>query len=65
MEVPAAPKQAQTLEREWERWDAEHGFAWRVLAGVPTMADRARLEAGEEPGDPDPPEPPGLAAFFR
>jgi hypothetical protein len=31
------------LKREWERWDAEFGFAWRTLAGIPTPADRVRL----------------------
>jgi hypothetical protein len=45
-------------EREWEPWDAEYGFAWRALAGIPSPADRARL--GEQPADDDPPDPPGL-----
>jgi hypothetical protein len=36
------------------------GFAWRTLAGVPTLADRARLDAGKAPGEFEPPEPPGF-----
>jgi hypothetical protein len=55
-----SPKQAQALEREWERWDAQHGFAWRTLAGIPSPADRARYEAGERPADDDAPDPPGF-----
>jgi hypothetical protein len=55
-----SPARAQTLEREWVRWDEAHGFAWRVAAGIPTMADRACLDAGEEPGDSEPPGPPGF-----
>jgi hypothetical protein len=35
---------------------AAHGFAWRVAAGVPTLADRERLDAGEEPGEDEAPE---------
>jgi hypothetical protein len=31
-------------------WDRAYGFAFRVAAGIPTMADRARLDVGEEPG---------------
>jgi hypothetical protein len=46
-----SPAAAARLEREWERWDAEFGFAWRTLASIPTPADRARLDAGEEPGE--------------
>jgi hypothetical protein len=51
---------AARLERDWERWDAEHGFAWKTLAGIPTPADRARLEAGERPADGEPADPPGF-----
>jgi hypothetical protein len=56
-----SPAAVARLEREWERWDAESGFAWRTLAGIPTPADRARLEAGDEPGDPVPPEAAGAS----
>jgi hypothetical protein len=55
-----SPAAVARLERDWERWDAEYGFAWRTLAGIPTPGDRARVDAGEEPGDPEPPEPPGF-----
>jgi hypothetical protein len=41
-------------------WDVESGFAWRTLAGIPTMTDRARLDAGDQPGNDDPPDPPGF-----
>jgi len=54
-----SPAAVVRLEREWERCDAEYGFAWRTLA-YPDPADRARLDAGEEPGNPEPPEPPGF-----
>ena len=54
-----SPRSAQALEREWERWDADHGFDFRALAGVTTIQDRERLDAGEEVGD-DAPDPPGL-----
>jgi hypothetical protein len=40
--------------------DHAFGFAFRVAAGIPTMADRARLDEGEEPGGSEPPEPPGF-----
>jgi hypothetical protein len=46
-----SPAAVAKLEREWERWDAEYGFAWRTLAGVPTPADRVRLEPGEQAGN--------------
>ena len=55
-----SPLRAQRAEREWERWDAEHGFSWRVGAGYPTMADRLRLEAGDEPDTSAPPPPVAL-----
>jgi hypothetical protein len=55
-----SPAQIARLEKEWDEWEAEHGFSFRGAAGIPTPADRARLDAGEEPGDPEPPEPPGF-----
>jgi hypothetical protein len=55
-----SPKKAEALEREWLAWDRAFGFAFRVAAGIPTPADRTRLDLGEEPDDPVPPEPPGL-----
>jgi hypothetical protein len=55
-----SPAAVARLERKWELWDAESGFAWRTLAGIPTIEERERLAAGEEPGDPEPPEPPGF-----
>jgi hypothetical protein len=53
-----SPAQIARLEKAWDEWEAEHGFAWRVAAGVPTLADRERLDAGEkaEPGAPPPPK---------
>lgn len=55
-----SPKRVQYVEREWDAWNAEHGFAWRVAAGFPTVTDQARLKAGDLPGGTAPP-PPGLA----
>jgi hypothetical protein len=55
-----SPRQALALERAWLRWDRDHGFAYRIAAGIPTPADRERLDAGDEPEDPEPPEPPGF-----
>jgi hypothetical protein len=49
------------LESEWERWDAKHGFAGRTLAGVPTIGDRERLEAGGRAGRTEAASPPGFA----
>ena len=46
-----SPAAVARVEREWERWDGEYGFAWRTLAGVPTPADRAGYDAGERPGN--------------
>jgi len=34
--------------RAWRLWDAEHGIAWRLAAGLISLRDRARLAA-----DPD------------
>jgi hypothetical protein len=39
--------------------DPAYGFAFRVAAGIPTAADCARLEAGEQP-EPGAAPPPGL-----
>jgi hypothetical protein len=55
-----SPRQAVAVEREWEEWDAQYGFAWRTLAGTPSSADRARLEAGDRSGDHQPRDPPGF-----
>jgi hypothetical protein len=54
------PRNAAALEREWLAWDRAYGFAFRVAAGIPTMADRARLDAGERPADDEPADPPGF-----
>jgi hypothetical protein len=58
-----SPRKAQALERAWERWDARWGFSWRAAAGCPGPANRERLEAGEERGEFEAPEPPGLDLF--
>ena len=55
-----SPAAVARLERDWEPWDVEYGFAWRTLAGIPSPADRARLDAGVDPGDDDPPDPPAF-----
>jgi hypothetical protein len=54
-----SPRKAHAVEGAWDKWDEERGLAWRVLAGIPTAADRLRLEAGGPPEPSDPPEPPG------
>jgi hypothetical protein len=54
-----SPKQAQALEKEWQSWDTDHGFDFRVPANVLTIQDRERLNAGEQPA-PGAPPPPGM-----
>jgi hypothetical protein len=54
-----SPAQIARLEREWDEWEAEHGFSFRAAAGIATPADRARLDAGEAP-DHGAPDPPGI-----
>jgi hypothetical protein len=39
------PRQADRAVREWERWDAHHGFRFRHATGISTNTDRKRLAA--------------------
>jgi hypothetical protein len=54
------PENGRRICREWDKWDAEHGFDFRVLVGVATNQDRERLIAGDEPKPGAPPPPPYL-----
>jgi hypothetical protein len=35
-----SPERGQHVEREWDAWNAEHGFGWRVAAGSPPSLTR-------------------------
>jgi hypothetical protein len=50
-----SPAAVARLEREWERWDAEFGFAFRVAAGITPSS-----EHGDDSAVGEPPDPPGF-----
>jgi hypothetical protein len=52
-----SPANGRRIAKEWDKWDAEHGFDFRVLVGVATNGDRDRLLAGDEPRPGAPPPP--------
>jgi hypothetical protein len=45
------------IERDWRRWDREHGFDYRCAIGHEHLSDRDRLRAGDEPRPGAPPPP--------
>lgn len=57
-----SPAAVARLERNWERWDAAYGYAFRLAAGITNRDDASRYDAGEKPYDPEPPEPRGLGS---
>jgi hypothetical protein len=53
--------QAQALENAWDHWDAEHGPAWRLAAGLAAPFDRKQLSEMEDVPNPiTPPDPRAL-----
>jgi hypothetical protein len=59
-EMSASSRKAKTVV-----CGAEHGFSWRATAGISTIGDRERLEAGEEPLPGALPPPRGSTSSSR